>query len=459
MMMNSTEKRASIAAAQQSPVPLLPKPHEEEPGYREHGIIVSGQQPVEAPSFYPADLFERQEREAQQLLAQPQLPLAPGHPSSAPGYPAPPINQGYPTGGYPPPANRNWPGTPGQPLPYTNPQTYQAPVPRPNYPQPPVYQQPYRPPVGYPGYPYPQGYYPQGYYPAPYGVWQPPKPARDGYQLGIGISALIGSVLAILGGGFCLLVVFISGLTTTSSSSPLASTHFASTILYSALALAGIVGGAFGVFHSICAIIPRRSRALKLPPFWFFLLLYLVMIVVDFMVGTSSFVISNTNIAFLMIALSGILPALTFYSLALWRVRQPGTGAWPTTWRRFSLALVSGATSAILFAIILELILTIVAFMQSGISLSNLINIDNPNAPVSNDPRVILFTLMIVSVIAPLVEETMKPLAAITMIGRMRSAAEAFMLGMACGIGFDMIETVQYMGMGVFQVDQCRHRS
>ena len=35
----------------------------EEPSYQEHGTDWSGQQPIEAPSFYPADLFDRQLQE------------------------------------------------------------------------------------------------------------------------------------------------------------------------------------------------------------------------------------------------------------------------------------------------------------------------------------------------------------------------------------------------------------
>jgi hypothetical protein len=55
---------------------------------------------------------------------------------------------------------------------------------------------------------------------------------------------------------------------------------------------------------------------------------------------------------------------------------------------------------------------------------------------------------IVVSVIAPLVEEFVKPLAVVVMMGRIRSAAEAFVLGLAAGIGFDLIETVGYISMG-----------
>jgi RsiW-degrading membrane proteinase PrsW (M82 family) len=169
-------------------------------------------------------------------------------------------------------------------------------------------------------------------------------------------------------------------------------------------------------------------------------------VIVGLLVGTSEVIVNNILLVFPLIALSGILPALTFFALALRRVRRPKTHEWPTTWRRFTLALVSGATSAIFLAVIFEGILTLIAAFQ--FATANTSFIDNPNAPISHDPSTVIFNLMIVSVIAPIVEEGFKPLAVITMIGRIRSAAEAFILGMACGIGFDMIETTSYIGIG-----------
>ena len=50
--------------------------------------------------------------------------------------------------------------------------------------------------------------------------------------------------------------------------------------------------------------------------------------------------------------------------------------------------------------------------------------------------------------VAPLVEEGVKPLGAILVMPRIRSASEAFLLGLAAGIGFDFVETIGYIGMG-----------
>ena len=81
--------------------------------------------------------------------------------------------------------------------------------------------------------------------------------------------------------------------------------------------LACIVGGAFGILHSSFALALRPSRPFKLPPFWSFLSIYVVILLVGFLVGSSDVVLNNLLLAFPLIALSGILPALTFLSLTL----------------------------------------------------------------------------------------------------------------------------------------------
>jgi RsiW-degrading membrane proteinase PrsW (M82 family) len=454
----------------------------EEPSYQEHVGSSSGQQPVEAPTFYPADLPDRQFQEeehrqadkhkAQSLPAQSQqkngsYSYSQGQQAynAVPRMPVSLPQQGpVPYGPNPqyPPYAPNPPYAPhGQqhraaPIPYTDPRAYQQPVGgHVQQPQPPVY--PGYPPQG-PGYPY-SGYYvpygyPQGIYPGyppgypiyPY-VWYPPRPRRNGYQLAMAISSLVGSILIILGGLFCGIILL--GLTlrpTTATSNFTPAQFFAADIFLAALMIAGIVGGSFGVFHSAVALASRPSQPFKLPPFWSFLPVYIGLVSVGLIVGDSDVVINNTPLAFSLIALSGILPALTFLALALQWLRQPGTHEWPTTWRRFTLALVSGATSAILLALVFEGVLTTITASLFG--RANPLFIDDPNAPLPSDPKSVILFLIIISVIAPVVEEAVKPLAVIIMMGRIRSAAEAFILGMICGAGFDMIETIGYMSLG-----------
>jgi RsiW-degrading membrane proteinase PrsW (M82 family) len=446
----------------------------EEPIYQEHGINLSGQQPVESPSFYPADLLERQQEEErwQASLVQPQ-PKNGVYPSSQ-GQPAygtvPPAPASLPQQGAVPYApNPQYPPSAPQPQypPYSQPYR-NAPIP---YTDPRAYQQQFNgytqqsQPQAYPGYSYHRpvypyqgrtviNYLPNGYqqraYPAyppptyPYAWYPPPPPRRNGYQLGMAIVSLVGSILGVIVGIFCgiiLLTVAIAPNTNMSQSA-----IFASTVFLTALMLAGIIGGTFGIIHSSFALALRPSRPFKLPPFWSFLLIYVFLVIVGFLGEANDAIINNFPLAFLLIALSAILPALAFLALALRRLRRPGTRQWPTTWRRFTLALVSGATAGILLAGIFEPILTLIARLEAvGINTSFM---NDPNASIPHDLRSVVFALTIYAVIAPIVEEGFKPLAVVTMIGRIRSASEAFILGMACGIGFDLMETVSYMGMG-----------
>ncbi len=322
---------------------------------------------------------------------------------------------------------------------------------------PPTYQQQpvppgYYPPAGYVGYPYAAypGY--PGYAPYPY-YWQAPpqKPKRDGYEFGIAIASFVGAILVLLGGlaSFLILLLSVFAYSSGVSTSPLPQSQiFSSYTLFTALGIAGVVGGAFGLYHSIRALFLQKPSAdFKLPRFWIFLALYIAVLIIAGVLFANGQSVSNPLLTIFLIALAGIFPAVTILSLALRRLRFPHSEHWPTTWRRFTFALVSGATQAIVLASIFELILTFVVAAGLGVT-SSAFAIDNPNFQMPTDPRAISFIFLLVSVIAPLVEEAVKPLAVVIFIGRMRSAAEAFILGMSCGIGFDLIETSGYISMG-----------
>ncbi|HZT98609.1 MAG TPA: PrsW family glutamic-type intramembrane protease [Ktedonobacteraceae bacterium] len=366
-----------------------------EPAYREH---VSGSlvwHPADAPHFYPA---------------YPPYAMPPVQPSPAP------------------------PAQPAQ-----NQQVY-----RQNHP---AYQ------GAYPGYapiptngyiPYGQGYYGYPPYVYPY-PWQPPKPRRDRYLFGMSIASFVGAILVLLGGLGSAFVLLIITLIPTTSTLP-ASQRFGGIVEFTAFALAGTIGGIFSLYHSIRSLFLKKPSAdFKLPWFWLFLVFYLLLIGVEVVLRSYGQSVANIPLTTTLIALAGILPALAILALGVRRIHFPRKAPWPTSWRRFTLALVSGATLAIVLASIFELILTALAVRELGV---NGFSIDNPDQPIPNDPKVIALMFILVSVIAPFVEEAVKPLAVVVMIGRIRSAAEAFVLGLAAGIGFDLIETVGYISMG-----------
>ncbi|HTI13663.1 MAG TPA: PrsW family glutamic-type intramembrane protease [Dictyobacter sp.] len=415
--------------------------HYEEPMYREHVSQPLNHTVPPTPHFYPVEFPEQQYRAQQE-----QRQAAYNQPTS---------RAAAQTG------SQNGPAQNHPARPYRNQSSQQQ---APYYPsQSQQWSGGYQPPMqngGYYYHSYPPGYYgygqPYGYgygYPGqmpyasyPYQPYWHVKPSRDTYLFVIAIVSTICSGLVLLAGLICafiLLFALVAGNTASSSND--AGQLFGGVVMLTALSLAGLAGGGFGFYHSIRALARKRSRPFKLPRFWIFLLCYLVLLVIGFLVRGNTNAINDVPLSILLIGLAGLLPALTILALGVRRLHFPDSAGWPTTWRRLAVALISGATSAIFFAMIFELILsTVVGF---GLHL-NSFNLSDPNQNIPDTPQAIIYMLLVASVIAPLVEETVKPLAVVALIGRINSAAEAFLLGLGCGIGFDLIETSGYISMG-----------
>ncbi len=373
--------------------------------YREHVSGSLASHPSEAPLFRPA---------------YPPYPQYPGYQPQGQNYP--PLAPGYPPFvGYPPqgPGNQSYPGYP----------SYQG------YVSPPPYA-PVTPP--YPGY---NGYSAYAYaYP-----WQPPQPKRDGYLLAVGISSLVGSSLVLLAGlGASGLLALIAVLPHANMSN---GEYFAGIMLFIGLACAGIVGGSFGLYHSIRSVFLRKPSAdFALPQFWIFILLYLVVVGVAYWLQTRGLAVTYPPLTVVLIALAAIFPALAVLALGDRRLRFPRKSRWPTSWRRFTLAIVSGATLGVGLAAVLEFVLEFLVVRSQAVN--PLLCVNRHDAPNCQNPGVYNIILIVVAVMAPLIEESVKPLAVIILIGRIRSAAEAFVLGLAAGIGFDLIESTGYISSG-----------
>ncbi len=307
---------------------------------------------------------------------------------------------------------------------------------------------------GYPGYPSYSGYaghagyppQPYGYAPYPaygYPVYGPVKPKRDGYLFGMNISTLVGAIIVTLGGlGLLAITLIIAVVGPGTTQGP--DKFFSAILQLIAFTCAGLLGGAFSIFVSIRALLRKPSANLRLPAFWIFLILYGVVIAISAGLQGSGNAVTYIPLTVFLIALAALFPALALLAFGVRRLRFP---SWATTWRRFVVALTSGATSGIGLALVLELVaaLLLVKGMQAGNAL-NCVN--NPNGAQCQTTASFTVTFIFVAVLGPIIEETVKPLAVVAFIGRVRSAAEAFVLGMACGIGFALIETVGYIGLG-----------
>ncbi len=256
------------------------------------------------------------------------------------------------------------------------------------------------------------------------------------------IVTVVGVSIALLAGlGLLLITLIIAFSPNSSTTGP--DKYFDLILQLAAFTGAGIIGGAFGLYHSIRSFMRRPSADLRLPWFWIFLILYGIVIAIGFSLQSSGNAVTNFTLSAFLIALAAIFPALALLALGVRRLHFP---AWPTTWRRFAIALTSGATSGIGLALALELLFGYL--LVRGLQANALNCINDPSGPGCGTISSFNITFLFVAIIGPVVEETVKPLAVIIFIGRVRSASEAFVLGMACGIGFALIETVGYIGLG-----------
>ena len=335
------------------------------------------------------------------------------------------------------------------------PQQVQTYAPQPVYQQYPGYPPGYAPYAGYPGYP--------AYTYPPYG-WQPqpPHPKRDGYLLAMAITSLIGSSLILLIGliftGLLLLATALPNKTMNGSQ------QFNLDVVIALFICVGIFGGSFGLYHSIRSLAKKPSAAFSLPWFWIFLALYVVVAIIGYVLRSRGQEVAFPVLSSTLIILAGILPALAVVAIAVRRLRtravragasQGGTRAllkdkWETSWRRFTLALLSGATLSVTLAGVLEFVLLVVLILLTHAQgMQNLVScVNTPNVQNCQNAGAYSLLFITIAVVAPLVEETVKPLAVVLLIGRVGSAVEAFVLGLACGIGFDIVETSLYISSG-----------
>jgi RsiW-degrading membrane proteinase PrsW (M82 family) len=349
-------------------------------------------------------------------------PAAPGAERSAqPGPAQPPVLREYGSGYAP----RPYP-------PYRLPPGPRGPAPRypgPGYPIVP----PGGPPPAYPGYPlqpvlapYPYPPYPgmPGY---PYG-WYPPTPRAPGetYHKVLSILSIIASSLLLLGGLGGLAIVVLLALAGSGQDLSVINLLVTGT-------LAGLAGGGASLYHSIRAVMRHRSAPFSLPSFWVLFALTVVILGA----GVALFALNEptgpVELIELLVLLSGIVPALTVLALGSGLLR-PGT-----TWRRAWLALSSGASLSIGLAIVLELVLTVLVLGAASLNVD--LNNLNPNSSFGT-----IAILILIAVIAPLVEETTKQISGFFLLPRIKGPQEAFLIGLASGIGFAIVETAGYIG-------------
>jgi hypothetical protein len=215
------------------------------------------------------------------------------------------------------------------------------------------------------------------------------------------IISFVGSILVLLAGCVSLVLLILMTVLPNTRTLP-ANLLFGSIVQFVALTLAFLLGGGVGLYHSIRSLfLKKSSTGLKLPWFWVFLLLYAGVLIIEGTLRSERQAVANTPLAVVLIILAGLLPAIAVLALGVRHVHFPRNAPWSTSWRRFSLAIISGTTLAIVIAGALELALVMFASLVLKVRGFSITNLDQP---LSQDIRTVGFVLIIVSVIAPLVE-------------------------------------------------------
>ena len=243
-------------------------------------------------------------------------------------------------------------------------------------------------------------------------------------------------ILSVVGG---LLLLLIGGVAAANGSGD----SLAVLTTFAGFTLGPILGGVLAIVYGISRAMKRPSAAPNLPS-------ALVMLALTIIALGAAVVLwhfyTSPGLAFAVLPLAliaGFLPALTILAYGVQRLGPA------TTRRHLWLSLFFGATMAPLFAIIFEGIASLLIFLGLRIARPDLSSgISDVTNTAPQNATDVLFLLLVLAVVAPLVEEGLKPLGVVFIMRRLRSPAEAFLLGLAAGVGFDMVETIGYIGSG-----------
>lgn len=151
----------------------------------------------------------------------------------------------------------------------------------------------------------------------------------------------------------------------------------------------------------------------------------------------------NASFFWLFFLMAAALPPLAALALANQRLGPV------TTWRRTAAGIVSGSVLSTHIAILLGGSVSILVYSL----VQPLRDIVAHAVASSNLERMFYsptFMILIVEVaiVAPVVEELTKPLAVMVLARRLQGPAEAFLVGMAGGVGFAILENMLYEAAG-----------
>lgn len=196
----------------------------------------------------------------------------------------------------------------------------------------------------------------------------------------------------------------------------------------------------------------KPSPPLKAPPLWAFAGAWVALLVVG--LGWLQTDLQYLFFPFVFIA-AGALPPLAAVAWSGGARMQAGQDE--ISKRQALLGLTNGATLAVGMAIILEVIFGVtLAVLLSGPlrqvqpGLEALFEeLTTPQAGQALGSAAFLAALVELALIAPLVEEFVKPLSVLPMLRAAETPRRAFLIGAAAGAGFAALENLLYTGFGL----------
>jgi RsiW-degrading membrane proteinase PrsW (M82 family) len=207
---------------------------------------------------------------------------------------------------------------------------------------------------------------------------------------------------------------------------------------------AGSVGGGLTAFFALRSMTKAPARSFRLPPTWALGGGFVVALAAGLGLWQA-----DLSLAFLMPIFAALAASLAPLAVVSWTMgRKPGA----VTARRGWVAYGLGATASTSLAYILNVLLSAaVLFLVFG-----LVDWMLPRAedllealqfgPLAEELMSTWFIIAFVEIalMAPLVEELVKPLPLLPLLRRVNSARDAFLLGALAGAGFAAVENILY---------------
>ncbi len=212
------------------------------------------------------------------------------------------------------------------------------------------------------------------------------------------------------------------------------------------LLLAGLAGGGVTAYAALRSLLGRRIGPVRLPPPWALAGGFVLALAAGLGLWQA-----RTSTTFLMPLFAAAAAVLGPLAVASWILRSGGREVQAVTAPRGLAALGLGATASTLAAFVLNTLLGGAALLLvTGMSdqvldlVGDLVDALAGGLGKEMASPVFLLGLVQAAVLAPLVEELVKPLPLLPVLKRLPTARDALVLGVLAGAGFAAVEDLLY---------------